>query len=142
MKDVELVPGYAQRAMNLRRMLDRILNTVRSSPASAPASTPPQAVSAPSPPRPLWARLGGEPAVKAVVHDFVALAADDPQVDFTRGGRYPLDAAGIANLERLLVELISAVSGGPLGYEGRAMKPVHRGMAITDAQFDARRRAT
>jgi hemoglobin len=58
-------------------------------------------------------------------------------VDLTRGGRHPLDAAGIANLERLLVELVSAVSGGPLKYEGRPMKQAHAGMDITAAQFDA-----
>ena len=39
--------------------------------------------------------------------------------------------------EKNLVELISAVSGGPLKYEGRPMKPVHQGMAISDAQFNA-----
>ncbi len=88
-------------------------------------------------PKPLWDRLGGEPAVKAVVHDFVALAATDPKVDFFRGGKYTVDAAGVANLEKLLVELISAVSGGPLKYTGRDMKSSHAGMAITNAQFDA-----
>jgi hemoglobin len=124
LKEVEFLRTYAERANELRRVLDRVLGAVRTSPAS-------------SQPRPLWSRLGGEPAVKAVVHDFVALAANDPQVDFTRGGRYPLDAAGVANLERLLVELISAVAGGPLRYEGRPMKAVHQGMAITDAQFNA-----
>ena len=34
------------------------------------------------------------------------------------------------------VDYISAVSGGPLKYEGRPMKPAHQGMGITDAQFD------
>ncbi|MBV8233947.1 MAG: group 1 truncated hemoglobin, partial [Planctomycetaceae bacterium] len=87
--------------------------------------------------KPLWDRLGGEAAVKAVVHDFVVLATADPKVDFFRGGKYTLDAEGVANLERLLVELISAVSGGPLKYEGRDMKSLHEGMGITDAQFDA-----
>jgi hemoglobin len=124
LRDVEALPSYAQRATELRRILDRVRSLVQSAPA-------------PSSAKPLWARLGGEPAVKAVVHDFVALAAGDPQVDFTRGGRYSLDAAGVANLEKLLVELISAVTGGPLKYEGRPMKAVHQGMAITDAQFNA-----
>ena len=124
LNDVESVRTYAQRATDLRRILDRVLSAVRTSPS-------------PAPPQPLWARLGGEPAVKAVVHDFVTLAASDPQVDFTRGGRYSLDAAAVANLEKLLVELISTVSGGPLKYEGRPMKPVHQGMAITDVQFNA-----
>ncbi|MBV8078316.1 MAG: group 1 truncated hemoglobin, partial [Planctomycetaceae bacterium] len=67
----------------------------------------------------------------------VVLATADPKVDFFRGGKYTLDAEGVANLERLLVELISAVSGGPLKYEGRDMKSLHEGMGITDAQFDA-----
>jgi hemoglobin len=126
LNEVELVPSYAQRATDLRKVLDRVLAVIRSAPAPSPPKPPP-----------LWARLGGEPAVKAVVRDFVALAASDPQVDFTRGGKHPLDAAGVADLERRLVELISAVSGGPLRYEGRDMKSAHRGMAITDAQFDA-----
>jgi hemoglobin len=133
LKEVELGTTYAQRATNLRKILDRVLMAVRtpSTPATAaPVQPQPQ-------PKPLWTRLGGEPAVKAVVHDFVALAASDPQVDFTRGGKYSLDAAGVANLENLLVELVSAVSGGPLKYDGRPMKPVHQGMAITDAQFNA-----
>ena len=132
LRTVEGLPTYAQRAVDLRKILDRVLNTIRSTPIPAPAYAP-----APTPLLPLWTRLGGEPAVKAVVHDFVALAANDPQVDFSRGGKYPLDEAGVARLETLLVELISAVAGGPLKYEGRAMKPVHRGMAISDAQFDA-----
>jgi hemoglobin len=85
----------------------------------------------------LWTRLGGEPSVKAVVHDFVAKAASDPNVDFTRGGKYPLDAPGVAHLEQLIVELVGAVTGGPLKYTGRDMKSSHAGMAITDAQFAA-----
>ena len=130
LRDVESVPSYAQRAIDLRKILDRVLNAVRT--PLVPPVTQPQPL-----PKPLWSRLGGEPAVKAVVHDFVALAATDPQVDFSRGGKYSLDAAGVANLEKLLVELISAVTGGPLKYEGRPMKMVHQGMAITDAQFNA-----
>jgi len=85
----------------------------------------------------LWDRLGGEPAVKAVVHEFVGRAASNPKVDFTRGGKYPIDAAGVVKLEQQLVELISAVTGGPLKYTGRDMKSSHKGMKITDAEFDA-----
>ncbi len=87
--------------------------------------------------KPLWDRLGGEASVKAVVHDFVLLAATDTKVDFTRGGKYPIDKSGVEHLEKTLVELVSAVSGGPLKYSGRDMKTVHAGMGITNAQFDA-----
>jgi hemoglobin len=87
--------------------------------------------------KPLWERLGGEAAVKLVVHDFVVAAAADPKVNFFRDGKYKLDDAGVAKLEKLLVELISAVSGGPLKYSGRDMKTSHAGMKITEAEFNA-----
>jgi truncated hemoglobin YjbI len=85
----------------------------------------------------LWDRLGGEKAVRAVVHDFVGVAATDSKVNFFRDGKYKLDAKGVEHLEQLLVELISATSGGPLKYTGRDMKSSHAGMKITDAEFDA-----
>lgn len=87
--------------------------------------------------KPLWDRLGGQPAVEAVVHDFVVAAAPDPKVNFLRSGAFQLDAAGVKKLERRLVELVSAVSGGPLPYTGRDMKSTHAGMKITDTEFDA-----
>lgn len=120
----ESQPRYDLRATALRESLDKVLKVV--GPAGGPGG-----------PKPLWDRLGGESAVTAVVHDFVALAAPDPRVNFLRDGKYTLDAAGVANLERKLVELVSAVSGGPLKYTGGDMKAVHAGMGITDAQFDA-----
>ena len=43
----------------------------------------------------------------------------------------------IARLKRLLVEQICAGTGGPCSYTGRSMPEAHRGMRITDAQFDA-----
>lgn len=87
--------------------------------------------------KPLWDRLGGEPALSAVIHDFVAAAAPDPKVNFLRNGKFQLDADGVKHLERMLVELVSAVTGGPLKYRGRDMKSAHAGMKITDAEFDA-----
>ena len=99
LRDVDALPSYTQRAIELRRVLDNVLTAVRSGPAQAAMAA-----------RPLWDRLGGEAAVKAVVHDFVVLAAADPKVDFFRGGKYTLDAEGVANLERLLVELIDPPS--------------------------------
>lgn len=85
----------------------------------------------------LWERLGGQKAVEAVVHDFVVAAAGDEKVNFFRNGKFKLDAAGVKKLEGLLVELISATTGGPLKYSGRSMKESHKGMAITEAEFNA-----
>src|SRR5262249_40776319 len=36
-----------------------------------------------------------------------------------------------------LVQLISATTGGPLKYTGKSMKEVHKGMGITNEEFDA-----
>ncbi|WP_233579006.1 group I truncated hemoglobin [Tautonia sociabilis] len=112
----------SQAAFDLRGLLDRVFE---------------ETGQVTIPDRSLWDRLGGEEAVRAVVHDFVALAAVDPDVDFFRDGRFALDAIGIARLERLLVEFISSASGGPLAYSGRGMEDVHQGMAISGAEFDA-----
>jgi hemoglobin len=86
--------------------------------------------------QPLWSRLRGEPAVKAVVHDVVLAAAADPKVNFMRGKPLP-DAAGIAKLEQSLVEFISSATGGPLKYNGKSMADAHAGMNITNEEFDA-----
>ncbi len=90
-----------------------------------------------SPKKPLWDRLGGQKAVEAVVHDFVGVAATDPKVNFLRNGDYKLDDAGVKKLEKLLVEMISEATGGPLKYTGRTMKESHKGMKITEAEFAA-----
>jgi hemoglobin len=85
----------------------------------------------------LWQRLGGEKGVRKAIDDFVALAATNPKVDFTRGGKFKLTDAQVADLKQKLVELVSQAAGGPLKYTGKPMKEVHKGMAITDAQFAA-----
>ncbi len=88
----------------------------------------------------LWDRLGGEPAVTAVIDDFVGRAAGDPKVNFTRKGtdsEWEPTAGNVAKLKKRLIQLVSAVSGGPLKYEGRDMKSAHMGMKITDAEFNA-----
>jgi len=85
----------------------------------------------------LWQRLGGEAAVKAVIHDFVGVAATNPKVNFSRDGKYKLDDKGVAALESMLVDLVSHVTGGPRKYTGRDMKTAHAGMKITEDEFNA-----
>ena len=85
----------------------------------------------------LWDRLGGEAKVKKVVKDFVKLSADNPKVNVTRGGKYKLDDKTIKLLEKHLVEFVSSATGGPLKYKGPSMKEVHKGMDITNAEFNA-----
>jgi hemoglobin len=79
----------------------------------------------------LYDRLGGKPAITAVVDDFVGNVAADNRINgfFAR--------TDIPRLKRLLVEQICAGSGGPCTYTGRDMRAAHAGMGVTDAHFNA-----
>lgn len=88
----------------------------------------------------LYDRLGGDRTITAVVDDFVARAAANPRVNFTRKGTAkewrPTDG-NVAHLKKMMVDFISANTGGPHRYTGKQMKEVHAGMQITNAEFDA-----
>jgi len=85
----------------------------------------------------LWQRLGGEKGVRELVREAGTAAVADPKVNFFRGGQYKLDEKGVARMEQLLVEFVSVASGGPLKYTGKDLSTIHKGMKITDAEFDA-----
>src|SRR5262249_10254087 len=65
------------------------------------------------------------------------VVAADPKVDFSRNGKYKPDAAAVAKLKKELIEQVSELTGGPLKYDGPSMKEAHKGMGITNAQYDA-----
>jgi hemoglobin len=85
----------------------------------------------------LWDRLGGDKNVAKVAADFQKAAGADPKVNASRDGKFKLDEAGNKERQRLVVEFISSVTGGPLKYSGRSMKDSHTGLAISNAEFDA-----
>jgi hemoglobin len=120
-------PG--DRAWTLREVMDRIRAEVKGK--KPPDKKPTDKKST------LWQRLGGEQNVRRVVDNFVELAAENPKVDFTRGGKYKFTEKQLGDLKQKLVEMISMASGGPLKYTGKGMLEVHKGMGITDTQFEA-----
>ena len=77
----------------------------------------------------LYDRLGGQPAIVAVVGEFAARLAADPRINQRFAG------TDLDNLKRLLVEQVCAATGGPCTYSGRDMKTTHAGMNITDDEF-------
>ena len=79
----------------------------------------------------LYERLGGKPAIQAVVDDFVGNVAMDARIN-----RY-FASANIPRLKGHLVDQICEASGGPCKYSGGNMKDVHRGMGVTGPAFDA-----
>ncbi|HYG86478.1 MAG TPA: group 1 truncated hemoglobin [Azospirillum sp.] len=81
--------------------------------------------------KPLYDRLGGKPAITAVVDQFVANVAADKRINGFFGN------TDIPHLKMQLVDQICAGSGGPCTYAGRSMREVHAGMGVTDADFNA-----
>jgi hemoglobin len=79
----------------------------------------------------LYDRLGGKPAITAVVDDFVANVAADQRINARFAN------ANIDRLKQMLVAQICAGTGGPCSYTGRDMQSAHRGMNISDAEFGA-----
>ncbi len=78
----------------------------------------------------LYEQIGGAAAVDAVVEQFVANVAADPNINWF------FAHADIPILKAQLKDQICAATGGPCTYSGGDMVTVHAGMAITDAQFD------
>jgi hemoglobin len=95
----------------------------------------------PAPPKPLYERLGGTDAIRKVVDDFVARAAADDKVNFTRkgipGAEWDPSPTNMERFKKSLTEFIADKSGGPVKYTGRDMLTAHKGMRITNTEFDA-----
>jgi hemoglobin len=81
--------------------------------------------------RTLFDRLGGLPAIEAVVSEFTQNVAADERVN----ARFGL--ADLATLKTHLRDFFCEATGGPCAYKGRPMKAAHQNMGITNVQFDA-----
>src|SRR5215471_16938394 len=81
--------------------------------------------------RTLYDRLGGYPAISAVVDDFVKNVAADKRIN-----RFFANA-NIGRLKARLVEQICQGTGGPCTYRGGDMRSVHAGMGIQSKHFNA-----
>lgn len=82
-------------------------------------------------PKALYERLGGKPAIEAVIDDFLGRVGADERIN---------SGFAVGHLPRLrqrLIELVCAATGGPCTYSGRDMGTAHAGMKITHEQFDA-----
>jgi hemoglobin len=101
--------------------------------APAPVEAAPEPAPPPSAPadKPLFDRLGGLPAITAVVDEFVNRTTTDPRI------KYRFFNTNAANLKKLLVEFVCVASGGPCTYSGRDMGTAHAGMDLADDEFTA-----
>ena len=79
----------------------------------------------------LYERLGGKPAITAVIDDFIGNVAADTRINKRFAG------TDVPRLKTMLVDQVCEATGGPCKYTGRNMRDAHAGMKITDAEFNA-----
>ena len=85
----------------------------------------------PMAPASLYERLGGKPAITAVVDDFIGNVAGDTRINKRFAN------ADVPRLKARLVDQVCEATGGPCKYTGASMRDAHTGMKITDAEFGA-----
>lgn len=84
-----------------------------------------------APPAPtLYDRLGGLPAITAVVDKSVDRHATDPRT------RRSFEGVNLKVLKASIVAQACEAAGGPCKYEGETMLKAHTGLAITSLEFD------
>jgi len=165
--DAERQAEAWQRAWTLRRALDEIRVKLKENSAHAAAQMPERAPAVKAPKvktraenaedlqpdlgikpaakktdtksklKSLWHRLGGQTKVAKIIDDFTDLAAADPKVNFTRGGKIKLNDAAVTHFKQEMIDFVSSATNGPLPYTGKSMKAAHKGMGITNAEFNA-----
>ena len=79
----------------------------------------------------LYDRLGGQPAIEAVVKDFAGNVLADSRIN-------KKFAKSDANrLVKNLTDFVCRATGGPCKYTGQSMKAAHKKMAVTTGEFNA-----
>jgi hemoglobin len=83
--------------------------------------------------RTLYDRLGGYDAISAVANDLLGRLRADPQL-----GRFWAHRGedGIQREKQLLIDFLCANAGGPMYYRGRDMVLTHRGMRISESDWN------
>ena len=86
------------------------------------------------PPPTLYKRLGGREGIALVVGDFVTNMGGDSRVN----ARFKdMKGPETEKLKSNLADQICDATGGPCSYLGRDMKTTHKGMKITDSEWNA-----
>lgn len=79
----------------------------------------------------LYNRLGKQPAIQKVMDEFIPIVGADTRINSFFAN------TNLDRLKMLLVEQVSAATGGPEKYTGRDMKTAHAGLKIQKVHFDA-----
>ena len=82
--------------------------------------------------RTLYSRLGGAEGIRRIVDDVITAHLNNPVV----GGRFR-KAEDLGRLRTKAWEFFCAGAGGPETYTGKDMISAHKGMNITDEEYEA-----
>ena len=82
----------------------------------------------------LYERLGGYDGIVAVVNDLLPRLMADPLLARFWQNR---GTDGLEREKQLLIDFLCSSAGGPLYYTGRDMATTHRGMGISEADWEA-----
>jgi len=77
----------------------------------------------------LYARIGGQAVIEAIVADTIDQVAADPRLNQS------FEGTNLKRIKRLLAEQICELAGGPCHYSGDTMRQVHAGHHISEAEF-------
>jgi len=92
-------------------------------------AAPPQAAATPS----LYTQLGGYDALAAVTDDFIKSLATDPSLaKFFTG----LNDESKKRVRQHVIDFLCNATGGPCLYLGQDMKTAHKGLHITEAEWN------
>ena len=83
--------------------------------------------------KPLYERLGGYDAIAAVCNDLLPRLRSDAQM-----GRFWAHRSvdGVEREKQLLINFLCANAGGPVLYTGRDMTVSHKGMRISESDWN------
>ena len=81
----------------------------------------------------LYARLGGYDGIAAVTDNLLPRLQQDPRL-----GRFWQHRGedGLKRERQLLIDFLCAATGGPMYYRGRDMKLSHKGMRISESDWN------
>lgn len=85
-------------------------------------------------PKSLYQRLGGYDAIAAVTDDFIGRMAADKMLSRFFVGH---SEDSLKRIRQHVIDQLCMASGGPCTYTGRDMKTSHKGMGISEAEWNA-----
>ena len=88
----------------------------------------------------LYDRLGGGPTVYAIADNLIEKTMTDPRVNLGRKGherQWSATPDHIADLKMYWAQYLGMLADGPQLYEGRNMLDLHRGMKISESEWQA-----